>query len=323
MGLARIMVIGAYPYSRNTKQKSIPLKAGGTSRSRLFLSASLSSVINVSDTPPAPKFNGKAQEVAEKVLQSFRQPSRLPAALAPVFIRRNNAIPCNAWSWGNRLIVSLHGHTDARGYRQWQKVHRFVREGERAIHILAPIMKKIEKEDQEKFVTVGFKATPVFGLEQTDGEPLQTGDSATDAWLASLPLREVAEEWGLTIETFNGRHFAPLGSFRPGRIALGVQNAATWCHELVHAADHRNGNLTEYGQHWRSETVAELGGAILLKMLRQDAEADLGGCWRYITGYSKSAGVHPLTACQRVLKRTCEAICLILDTAERLKAQAA
>lgn len=278
---------------------------------------------NTLDTAPAPSLHGKASEIAEKILQAFREPSRLPAALAPVFIRRKDAIPCNSWSWGNRLIVSLYGHTDARGYRRWQQVNRFVREGERAIHILAPITKKIEAAEEERCVTVGFRATPVFGLEQTDGEPLSTGDPGTDTWLANLPLREVAAEWGVAIDTFNGRRFAPLGSFRPGRIALGVQNAATWCHELVHAADHRNGNLAEYGQHWRSETVAEFGGAVLLKLLGQDAEADLGGCWDYISAYSKSAGVHPLTACQRVLKRTCEAICLILDTAERLKARPA
>jgi hypothetical protein len=247
----------------------------------------------------------------------------LPAALAPVFIRRKHAVPCNTWSWGNRLIISLHGHTDARGYRQWQQVNRFVREGERAVHILAPIIKRIDKDDDERFVAVGFKATPVFGLEQTEGKPLPTRDPATDSWLANLPLRKVAADWGVAIDTFNGRHFAPLGSFRPGRIMLGVRNTATWCHELVHAADHRNGNLTEYGQHWRSETVAEFGGAVLLEVLGHHAEADLGGCWNYITDYSKSARVDPLTACQRVLKRTCEAISLILDTAERLQADAA
>jgi hypothetical protein len=275
------------------------------------------------DAPPEPRFHGKAREVAEKVLQAFQEPWRLPAALAPVFIRRKDAIPCNAWSWGNRLIVALHGHTEARGYRQWQQVNRFVREGEQAIHILGPITKKIEEGEEEQIVTVGFKAMPVFGLEQTGGEPVPTGDPAADAWLARLPLREVAAEWGVAIDMFNGRQFGPLGSFQPGHVSLGVRNLATWCHELVHAADHRNGNLTEYGQHWRSETVAELGGAILLKILGHEAEADLGGCWEYVTAYSKAAGVHPLTACQRVLKRVCEALCVILDTAERLKAHAA
>jgi len=133
------------------------------------------------DTLPVRRPHGKASEVAEKVLEAFREPSRLPAALAPVFIRRKDSIPCNAWSWGNRLIVALHDHSDARGFRQWQQVNRFVREGERAVYILAPITRRIEKDDDEQLVTVGFKAMPVFGLEQTGGEPLSTGDPALDA----------------------------------------------------------------------------------------------------------------------------------------------
>ncbi len=278
---------------------------------------------NVIDSAAAPAFHGKAREVADKVLLAFREPSRLPAALAPIFLRRKHPIPCNNWSWGNRLIIALHGHADARGYRQWQQVNRFVREGERATHILAPITKEVHEGEEVRLVMVGFRATPVFGLDQTDGHPLPTGDLAVDARLADLPFRHVATSWGVTVDTFDGRRFSPLGSFRPGRIALAVQNPATWCHELVHAADHRNGNLTEHGQHWRSETVAELGAAVLLKIVGHDAEADLGGCWQYITAYATSAGIHALTACQRVLRRTCEAIALILDTAERLQAPSA
>jgi hypothetical protein len=260
-----------------------------------------------------PQFHGKAQQVAEAILRAFQEPARLPAALAPIFIRRRDSVPCAAWSWGNQLIVALHGHSDARGFRQWQQVNRYVREGERAIHILAPVIRKVTEDDEERLVAVGFRAMPVFGLEQTDGEPVPTGDEAVDAWLASLPLREVAAEWGIGVQAFNGGR--RLGSFRPGQIALGVQNLSTWCHELVHAADHRNGNLKELGQHWRSETVAELGGAVLLKILGHDDAADLGGCWGYISSYSQAAKIHPFTACQRVLKRTCDAVALILDTA--------
>ena len=58
------------------------------------------------------------------------------------------------------------------------------------------------------------------------------------------------------------------GRYRYGKgIELCVKNLATWCHELVHATDDRNGSLKEKGQHWRSETVAELGGAVLLEVL--------------------------------------------------------
>ncbi len=102
---------------------------------------------------------------------------------------------------------------------------------------------------------------------------------------------------------------------------MGVENFSTWCHEMIHAADCRLGNLTEKGQHWKSETVAELGGAVLLKVLGYDLDADLGGCWRYIEQYATAAEIEPLAACQKVLKRMCDGVALILDTAEELQLQ--
>ena len=87
---------------------------------------------------------------------------------------------------------------------------------------------------------------------------------------------------------------------------------------MIHAVDDRLGNLKERGQHWRSETVAELGSATLLSVLGDDTKADLGGCREYVTHYAREAGIEPITACQRVLKRTCDAVALILDTAESL-----
>jgi len=159
----------------------------------------------------------------------------------------------------------------------------------------------------------------VFGLSQTDGEPLPPPDPEVCQWIESLPLFDVAREWGLSVEAYNGRAGAALGKYRHGQsIALGVENHSTWAHEMIHAADDRLGRLTERGQHWRSETVAELCGAVLLAILGHDHDADLGGCWEYVTAYSKDAGIEPLTACQRVLKRTCDAVALILDTAENL-----
>ncbi len=102
-----------------------------------------------------------------------------------------------------------------------------------------------------------------------------------------------------------------------------MENLSTWVHELVHAADDSLGRLTEHGQHWRSETVAELGGAVLLEVLGHDTYSDRGGCWGYVRLYASDAGIEPITACQRVLKRICDAVALILDTAEALAGEGA
>jgi hypothetical protein len=132
--------------------------------------------------------------------------------------------------------------------------------------------------------------------------------------------------WGIEVATYNGIEGKSKGVFQiynSGRevIALGVENLSTWAHELVHAADHRLGNLTETGQHWASETMAELGGCILLHMLGKLEEADNGGAWEYIQKYAEANDVEPLAACTRMLDRTCQAVILIQNTAKEVNGE--
>ena len=276
------------------------------------------------------EFYGKAHCAAKAIVAAF-EAGNLPAALAPIFIQRHDNLPMRSWSWQNQLLCVLAGCHDARGYRQWEKIGRHVRKGEHAqAQILVPCVRKGKGSDDDsdddagetRARVYGFKAMPVFDVAQTEGEPLPAVDAEVSAWLDNLPLRNVAESWGLSIDAYNGQAGKALGWYRHRQaIALGVKNLATWTHELCHAADDRLGQLTERGQHWRSETVAELGGAILLVLLGNELEADLGGCWRYVNCYALDAGIEPIAACTRVLKRTCDAVALILDTAEQLAGQ--
>ena len=274
------------------------------------------------------KFYGKAQCAAKRIVDAF-EAGNLPAALAPLFIQRHDNLPMRSWSWQNQLLCVLAGCHDARGFRQWEQVGRRVCKGQHAqAQILVPCVRKCDggddDEDSKRSRVYGFKAMPVFDVAQTEGEPLPAVDADVSAWLDNLPLRNVAESWGLSIDAYNGKAGKALGWYRHRQaIALGVKNLATWTHELCHAADDRLGQLTERGQHWRSETVAELGGAILLVLLGNELEADLGGCWRYVNCYALDAGIEPIAACTRVLKRTCDAVALILDTAEQLAGQVA
>ena len=274
---------------------------------------------------PATKFHGKAEQAAAKILEAF-QSGTLPKALAPIFIHRKDDTPCRKWSWNNQLLTALAGYSDARGFRQWQAVGRCVKKGERSFQILSPLVGKREdkKTGETKAFVFGFRSTAVFGLSQTEGKELPDQNPELTAWLKNLPLLEVAKSWGLTVDAFNGQQSNALGWYcrTEGRkaIAVGVENLSTWSHELLHAADDRLGALVERGQHWRSETVAELGGAILLEMLGHETESDRGGCFEYVKAYAKDAELEPIQACQKVLKRTCDAVALILDTAEQLAA---
>ncbi len=272
------------------------------------------------------KYYKKAEQVAQTIMSAFKT-GNLPKALGPVFVNRADGVPCRSWSFTNQLMTAIAGHSDARGYRQWEKVGRHVKKGEKSFPILVPMCKKKEVEDkttgdkETKTFIFGFTSAPVFGLNQTEGDPLPPPDPKVMAWLESLPLVDVAKSWGLTVDAYNGQKASYLGYYKRGQaIAMGVENLSTWAHELCHAADDRLGNLKERGQHWRSETVAELGGAILLETLGHDTDSDRGGCWDYVSRYAKEADITPLVACQRALTRTCNAVTLILDTAEELAA---
>jgi antirestriction protein ArdC len=268
------------------------------------------------------KFYGQAEAVANRIVDSFKS-GNLPKALSPVFIHRDDDIPCRKWSWNNQLLTALAGFDDARGFRQWKTAGRSVKKGEKSFQILAPVTVKRtvigdDGNESEGCAVIGFRSVAVFGYEQTEGKPLADREDE-ERFIDSLPLIEVARAWGLSVATYGGESGRALGKYRPGHaIALGVENHATWAHELMHAADDRLGQLTERGQHWRSETVAELGGAILLECIGESSEADLGGCWKYIEHYAKDAELEAVTACMKVLKRTCDAVALILDTAGSL-----
>jgi len=269
------------------------------------------------------KYYGRAEGAAQKIVDAFKS-GNLPQALAPVFVRRKDGVPCRNWSWGNQLLCALFGTQDARGFKQWNTVGRNVKRGSKAFDILVPLMRTITVTDPETGAEkkiqalYGFGTAPVFPIECTEGAEIKVDEEVT-RWIDSLPLVDVARAWGLNVDAYEGRVGAPKGKYaRKRAIAVGVKNLATWAHELIHAADDRLGNLKERGQHWRSETVAELGGAILLEVLNIEHESDRGGCFEYVKEYARDAGLEPVQACMNVLKRTCDAVNLLLSEAEKL-----
>jgi len=268
------------------------------------------------------KMYGKAESVAQGILDAFRN-GDITEPMANVFLTLKSGRHSASWSLRNQFIMFLKGHSDARGYGQWKEVNRNVKKGEKSFQILAPVFaKKKDRKGEEKGFPVGFRSVNVFGLEQTEGEPLE-GQGELENWIANLPLVEVAKEWGISIGAVNGL-VAALGALgscsKDGkRIGLAVKNLSTWAHELIHAADIRLGNLTEKGQHWRSETVAELGGCILLECLGLEQESDRGGCFQYIQRYAQDTGKTAQEACMAALNRTLAAVNLLLETAEKVQ----
>ena len=58
-------------------------------------------------------FYGKAAESADRILELFKL-GNVPAALAPIFIRRDDDAPCRRWFRRNQLLTALSGYHDAR-----------------------------------------------------------------------------------------------------------------------------------------------------------------------------------------------------------------
>jgi hypothetical protein len=262
----------------------------------------------------------RVSAIANDILAAFGS-GELPQALAQLFIHRKVDVPSRAWTWTNRLVALRRGHVYAAGFRQWQEVGRHVKKGEHAFHILAPRITKAKEDNEDRGVkegdpiTLGFLAVPVFGYLQTEGEPL-SGVEDTPEFVDGLPLVAVARAWGLSVSLYSIED-APdrLGYFTPGRgIALGTENLSTWAHELVHAADHRLGNLV--ARSLDAEVVAEFGGAILLECLGYTAESDRGGAYGYLKRHCKETQRSLLGVCTELLDRTCGCIALLLDEAE-------
>lgn len=276
-------------------------------------------------------FGKNTRQVAERIITAFQTPECLPKALAPIFIHRKDDVPCRKWSWHNQLLVALSMTADARGFRQWKTVGRSVTKGSKALWILAPCIKTIKESasdsgESKRQVLIGFRSVPVFALEDTEGDPLPERDDKYDSWVKELPLAGVAEAWGITLGTYSHEEGAPLGFYQYASsgnrtVMLGVENLSTWAHEMVHAADHRLTNLA--GQKSQKEIVAELGGAILLECLGRPNESDLGGAFDYIERYSRDEKVPIVKACIQALDRTCNAVQLILEEAQRLNTDVA
>jgi len=272
----------------------------------------------------------KIQSVGDSIVRQF-QSGDLPETLAPMFLNAGARVSDRLEGWTNRLLVAMSGYSDAATYRQWLDRGRQVRKGEKQnLYLFRPMTFKktnpADPDDVKSFVR--FTIFGVFGLEQTDivdadkWAKFAPDETKVCDILEHLPMRDVADAWGINVGSYSGRPGQALGYYVPGRnvIKIGVADVATWAHELIHAADDKLGKLStsarRSAEYADGEIVAELGGCILLTILGYERGADRGGAFKYVTAWSR--GQKPVAACKRMLNRTCSAVNLILETAKEL-----
>jgi antirestriction protein ArdC len=139
--------------------------------------------------------------------------------------------------------------TKVAGFRSWQKMNRFVRKGEKALYVLAPMVYKRDAlpADDDARVIKGFKYVPVFDISQTDGEEMPSvcnrlaGDDSADIF---TQLVTVAHSIGFSVEDhdFGGGSNGDCSHLKH-RIRIEASNSPaqrmkTLAHELAHAMLH-------------------------------------------------------------------------------------
>ena len=252
--------------------------------------------------------------------------SNFPTQIAMTIIRKaeGDIIPSDSWSLGNRLLMAAQGSNDARGFRQWGEVGRHIKKGSKAIHIFAPLTKKIVEKDKvtgeetEQIKIFGFRPIPVFRYEDTEGEPLPTFDYKPKQY---PPLFNVAEKLGVKVEykalrsDYYGRYTSGQG-----KIALCSEDAVVYYHELAHAVHDTFVDLRTCDKA-KKEIVAELSALILCEISGVSGYQWQG--FKYIGAYC--ADSKPETVLKKmmgVINDVEKIVSIILDASEdKLPAQ--
>ncbi len=247
--------------------------------------------------------------VLDSILERFKTgdiPEAISYSMFPI-----PDVPSGKWSILNRTIMFFSGTHDARGYRQWHDVNRYVKKGSKALYILVPFIKKSENDEgQETETLYGFGCSPVFRVEDTDGEPLDYQQIE----LPQLPLMERAEQWGISVKAIPGNYFYK-GYYSPERkeIALATEVECTFFHEISHCAHEKIKGALKNGQDPLQEIVAELSAQVLCRIVGKSGEKYLGNSYRYIEGYAERLNISAYSACIRVMNETEQVLNLILQ----------
>lgn len=179
------------------------------------------------------------------------------------------------------------------GFQSWKKLGRYVKRGEKAIRILAPLKQKLQqKEDDEevKYCIRGWKWVSVFDISQTDGAPLPS--------IVEDHLAGEVEDYGSFLEALILSSRVPVsfarlegsthGFFDPenGRIVIDnsmsqLQTIKTLIHETAHSILHAGSTGME--EEARREVEAESTACVVCMHYNLDTSAYSFG---YIASWS-------------------------------------
>lgn len=248
--------------------------------------------------------NNKIDQSIEKVLNLFES-GNVPKVIS-MLVNPKDSRPCGSWSLRNKLIMYCSGTGDARGFRQWKEVGRYVKKGSVGFGIIGPnlIKRKDEETGEEIKKLMGFRAIPVFRIEDTEGEPVIYEELEKREY----DLMNVAKSWGIEVEEsfFSGGMY---GCYAHGegvqKIIMCSPEVRVFYHELAHAGHNRIGLLKKRTKQ-QKEIVAEFVASVLLEM-RGVEEKNFGQSYEYLKSYAgeknlKEAVLELIGDIEKVLK---------------------
>lgn len=190
------------------------------------------------------------------------------------------------------------------GYKKWMKLGRQVKKGEKAIKILAPMVRKYKnKEEEDEYRIGGWRYVNVFDINQTEGENLDFGHP--ELIKGEIPFETVAEVSPLpvTVEyygTSNG-----VLTDKEIRVASKDNEAsmvATLIHEMGHYYLGHPGNeeLDRPTKEVEAETVSYMVTSYL-GMENEKSQYYIGG-WNGCSDKLKGRGTKIVKAAEQIIK---------------------
>jgi hypothetical protein len=201
----------------------------------------------------------------------------------------------------NVMLIALQRPeaTSVAGFRTWASLGRQVRRGERALSILAPMVRR--SAGDEELLVMGFRWVSVFDVSQTVGEPLPTPVSLLEgagpsALRASLERAATTAGFEVVLDELpagvNGECRWSSATIALSATTAPLQQAKTLAHELGHALLHRH-----EPDRARAEIEAESVAYVVLAAHGADATAYSAG---YLASWLGDSG-DPTLAIRRSL----------------------
>ncbi|REJ74278.1 MAG: hypothetical protein DWQ45_05995 [Planctomycetota bacterium] len=146
----------------------------------------------------------EAKKIADNALKDLQQ--ALNAGRSEALERYLDVMSrFHKYSWNNCMLIAaqMPEATHVAGFRNWLKLGRYVRKGEKGIAIFAPLRfrRKSDDPNEEAINSIAsFKVVHVFDISQTDGDDLpQFAQISGDPGELLQRLEDVVQESGIAL----------------------------------------------------------------------------------------------------------------------------